>query len=226
MVRTVKSPDERRSEFITKAQELFFSKGYERTSINDIIDSVGVSKGAFYHYFDSKDAIMEAVVVALNAQYIAGIQAVVADDTLDAITKWKQLMRVGGHWKIDQKDDLRAISRTLRMDENWRLRDRLNTERAKLMSLECYPIIVQGIDEGVFNAEHPQEAMEYAFSIMTLASGACVDILLNPDVYKYPLTLARSKLKAAQSAIERILGAPVGSLPLADDPTLAAWFAD
>ncbi len=49
MARIVKAPDERRTEFIETAQALFYTKGYERTSVNDIIEAVGVSKGAFYY---------------------------------------------------------------------------------------------------------------------------------------------------------------------------------
>ena len=45
MKRTVKDPDERRSELVTSAQQLFFSKGYENTSVSDIVGSVGVAQG-------------------------------------------------------------------------------------------------------------------------------------------------------------------------------------
>ncbi|MCG7586295.1 TetR/AcrR family transcriptional regulator, partial [Photobacterium sp. OFAV2-7] len=75
MARVVKAADERRSEFITAAQTLFYSKGYESTSVNDLINAVGVSKGAFYHYFDSKQAVLEALVDDMQLQY----QAVVGD---------------------------------------------------------------------------------------------------------------------------------------------------
>ncbi len=71
MARVVKAADERRSEFIAAAQNLFYSKGYESTSVNDLISVVGVSKGAFYHYFDSKQAVLEALVDDMQSQYQA-----------------------------------------------------------------------------------------------------------------------------------------------------------
>ena len=58
MPRTVKDYDERYAEFLDVAQQLFFSQGYERTTVQEIIDTVGVAKGTFYHYFDSKQAIL------------------------------------------------------------------------------------------------------------------------------------------------------------------------
>jgi len=57
MTRIVKAPDVRRSELIACAQRLFYSKGYENTSVSDIVNEVGVAKGTFYYYFKSKQAI-------------------------------------------------------------------------------------------------------------------------------------------------------------------------
>ena len=43
------------------ALELFYKKGYENTTIKDIIEEIGVSKGAFYHYFESKEDVIVAI---------------------------------------------------------------------------------------------------------------------------------------------------------------------
>ena len=85
MARTVKPPDVRRSELIATAQHLFYTKGYETTSVSDIIDSVGVAKGTFYYYFDSKQAILEAIIDELMDQSMAILQKIVSDETLAAI---------------------------------------------------------------------------------------------------------------------------------------------
>ena len=48
---------ELRKEAIMKtAEKLFFEKGFGETSIQDILDELRISKGGFYHYFDSKNA--------------------------------------------------------------------------------------------------------------------------------------------------------------------------
>ena len=54
MARTVKEPDVRRNEILDVAQQFFYTKGYEQTSVHDIIDQIGIAKGTFYHYFGSK----------------------------------------------------------------------------------------------------------------------------------------------------------------------------
>ena len=81
MTRIVKAPDERRSELIATAQQLFYTTGYERTSVNDIVKAVGVAQGTFYYYFDSKQAILEALVAELTAQQHVLFQDIVTDET-------------------------------------------------------------------------------------------------------------------------------------------------
>jgi len=47
----------RREEILTAAQRVFSSRGYHAASITDVIDAAGISRGTFYLYFDSKDAL-------------------------------------------------------------------------------------------------------------------------------------------------------------------------
>ena len=61
MPRVIKHPELRRSEILDCAQSLFLARGYDCASLNDVIAAVGLSKGAFYHYFASKEALLEAL---------------------------------------------------------------------------------------------------------------------------------------------------------------------
>jgi AcrR family transcriptional regulator len=54
--------DERKVQFIETAMKLFAEKGYHSTSIQDIVEAWGISKGAFYHHFSSKEELMLAIV--------------------------------------------------------------------------------------------------------------------------------------------------------------------
>ena len=53
--------DVRREELLTTAEKLFYTKGYEKTSVQDILSEMNFSKGGFYHHFDSKLAVLEAI---------------------------------------------------------------------------------------------------------------------------------------------------------------------
>ena len=226
MTRIVKSPDERRSELIAAAQQLFYTKGYERTSVSDIVKAVSVAQGTFYYYFDSKQAILEALVAELTAQYHVLFEAIVADETLNAMQKWTRAVQVSGDWKIERKDEMIALLRLLQKDENVLLQHKMRMQATQVLSPELAKIIAQGIEEGVFETAFVEESAEIVYSISRTFSDAFAGILLNPDNYDNPAALARRKIAAVQIAIERVLGATPGSLPLVDEQTLAAWFED
>lgn len=63
MPRVVKEEDyaARRNEILDVARRLVYTKGYEQMSIQDILDALKISKGAFYHYFDSETIIIRWV---------------------------------------------------------------------------------------------------------------------------------------------------------------------
>ena len=52
----------RRDEILDVAEQLIRTRGYEGMSVQDVQDELAVSRGAIYHYFRSKEAILEAVI--------------------------------------------------------------------------------------------------------------------------------------------------------------------
>ena len=54
----MKKGELRRQEILDTAERLFLSRGYEQTSVQDILDEMGLSKGGFYHHFDTKMALL------------------------------------------------------------------------------------------------------------------------------------------------------------------------
>ena len=216
MARIVKDRDERRSELIACAQRLFCAKGYENTSVRDIVDEVGVAKGTFYYYFHSKQAILEALVAELSAQLLVLYEAIVADETLNAIQKWTRAVQVIGDWKIERKAELIALVRVMSEDGNVLLKHKLVTQAAQMVAPIWAEIIAQGIAEGVFETAFVEESAEIVYTILRAFSDVLTGILLDPDNDDDPQARAWRKLAATQTAIERVLGAAPGSLPFAE----------
>ena len=54
---------------VTAAWKLFYDNGYENTTIEDIVWESGTSKGSFYHYFDSKDALLGSLAYLFDEKY-------------------------------------------------------------------------------------------------------------------------------------------------------------
>lgn len=56
-----KNPEETQERIVDAAIKLFIEKGYEQTTIQDILDALNLSKGGLYHHFKSKEEILEVV---------------------------------------------------------------------------------------------------------------------------------------------------------------------
>jgi AcrR family transcriptional regulator len=62
MPRTNKDFDSRKEQLIQLALQQFMEKGYENTTIKDLQKSFGLTKGGMYHYFESKEEILDSVI--------------------------------------------------------------------------------------------------------------------------------------------------------------------
>ncbi|MDR2824929.1 MAG: TetR/AcrR family transcriptional regulator [Prevotellaceae bacterium] len=62
MNKNFKNMSETREHIITTSLKLFLQKNFKEVTMKEIVDAAGLSKGAFYHYFESKEKVFEEVV--------------------------------------------------------------------------------------------------------------------------------------------------------------------
>lgn len=58
-----------KSRIVSAAWKLFYEQGYEDTTIEEIIEESGTSKGSFYHYFEGKDALLGSLAYMMDEKY-------------------------------------------------------------------------------------------------------------------------------------------------------------
>lgn len=58
-----------KSRIVSAAWELFYSQGYDNTTVDEIVELSGTSKGSFYHYFDSKDGLLSSLSYLFDEKY-------------------------------------------------------------------------------------------------------------------------------------------------------------
>ncbi len=64
---------------LDSAEKIFSRKGYAGVGINEVLSSIGVPKGSFYHYFASKDAFGEAVITFYFEHYLLEMDQIMGD---------------------------------------------------------------------------------------------------------------------------------------------------
>ncbi len=223
MVRVVKEPDIRRNEILASAQKLVYTKGYEQMTIQDILGDLQISKGAFYHYFASKQALLDGLINQILEQALQVLEPIINDPALPAIEKLQRYFLTAGRWKTTQKDFLLALLRVWYTDHNAIVRQKLQTTMLKRISPFIAQILRQGVAEGSFTLTYPDQTSEVVLGLFVSMGDFWAEILI-PQT---PPADAHERFAAAvvayTEALERILGAPRGSLTLIDAETIEAW---
>jgi len=215
----------RRDGILDVAERLIRSRGYEAMSIQDIQDDLGASRGAIYHYFRSKEAILEAVIERMTAVGMTVIRPIVEDPSLGAADKLQAVFATAGAWKAERSDLLLAVLRSWYSPGNDLMRGRAAASAYAGFQPLVARIIRQGKAEGVMDPGSADHAATVIAALFT-GSGDTIDQLLIDRLDGLvPFEGVRGFMRAYSEAIERILGLPPGSFVLIDDAALQTWFA-
>jgi AcrR family transcriptional regulator len=217
----------RQKEILDVARRLVYTKGYEGMSIQDILVELQISKGAFYHYFDSKGALLEALVEHMVVEEVEPIlNPIVQDPGLSALEKLHRYFDAGARWKYAHKPFMLELLRVWVADENAVVRQKMSAANAKRVTPMLTQIIQQGIREGVFNTAYPDQVCHALLYIFQGLSDTFIDLFLISETDRDPERVqdeVTAFVGALTESLERVLGAPPGSLHLVDTETLMDW---
>jgi len=214
----------RRVAFLDVAQRLVQAKGYEEMSVQDVLDEVDASKGAFYHYFDSKQALLEAVVERSVDDAMAALAPVLGDPDLPALRKLESVFAGIARWKAERKELVLAIMEVWTSDGNAIVREKLRRLTVSRMVPLLSVVVRQGIGEGVFRIVSPDETAMVFVSLMQGFQELAIDHFIARQAGTVTFEVVQRSVASFTEAFERILGIPQGSLTLTDEPTLRFWF--
>lgn len=159
-MRIVKAHDERKNEIIDTAQNLFMTKGYSACSVAEIIDAIGIAKGTFYHYFKSKEEVLDAIVDKGTDMIVNRIYKVLHDDKLDYIEKI-----VGSLFSMQIEDTMGGeILDELHKAENSLMHQKSIYMIVNRVSPLLEELIIQGNKDGVFKCKHPHQYLKIILS--------------------------------------------------------------
>ena len=224
MARVIKGHDERYEEFLDVSQSLFFSKGYEQTSVRDIIDRVGVAKGTFYHYFRTKVDLLDAVTRRLRDLNVQRLQSILDDASLSGRQKLERFFDHLIAWKAGNRAFYLQIMHVLYHDDNVLLRNRLISDVTGSFAPLLGQAMQQGIDEGDFTLDHPLETAEMVLAMTFSLSDAIAAHLLEGRPFAAVREVIERKLMAYNRNLERMLGVETYGLTILDVPHVAIWF--
>ena len=215
----------RRDAFLDVAERLITTRGYEQVSVQDILDELAASKGAFYHYFDSKEALLQAVVERMTDAGLAVIEPIAADPDLPAVDKLQAVFSVAGRWKTGRSDLLLSVMRSWYSVENDLVRLRVARAGAARITPVLARILRQGAAEGAFDPGWPDHTAAVLVALLYGSADAIGQLALDRLDGRIPFEEVERAMAAYEETIERILGLAVGSFVLVDAHSLHVWFA-
>ena len=97
-----------KGKIITAAWDLFYEQGYENTTIEEIIEESGTSKGSFYHYFEGKDALLGSLSYIFDEEYLK-LQNSIPDD----MSSYEKLLKLNRELflMIEERIDIDLLTR-------------------------------------------------------------------------------------------------------------------
>ncbi|HEY2704056.1 MAG TPA: TetR/AcrR family transcriptional regulator [Candidatus Dormibacteraeota bacterium] len=214
----------RREAYLDVAQRLIQTKGYERMSIQDVLDALDTSRGALYHYFDSKQALLEAVVDRFADGAMVAVAPLLADPDLPALRKLERVFGAIARWKAEQRELTLAIVEVWNSDGNAIVREKVRRMSGTHLQPLLSAVITQGVDEGVITTSSPDETATILVCLLQGYQELALEHLLGRRAGTVTFEVVRRTHAAFTEAFERILGVPTGSVTLTDEATLRFWF--
>ena len=214
MARILKNYHERKVEFLDTAQQLFFTQGYDQTSVDAIIRKIGLSKGTFYYYFKSKEDLLDQLTCKMGEKILEEVKKIADREDLDAVAKLNKAYAVTGNIKLENIELLKVLIEVLYNDRNLFFRYKIFLKFTELITPEFTKIIRQGVNEKLFNTPYPEEAARLIFEIANIFGERVPALILGSDKDSKSMDKAEKEFKVYENAIERIIGAEEGTVKI------------
>lgn len=216
MRRVVKRPEVRRAEILDAAFQIFLDRGYDNTSLNEIIASAGLSKGMFYHHFSSKEALLEELFERITEESYHLLEPVISAEGLDAVTRLQGVLDRAAEIRMQSVQVTRSVFTSLLRPESRLLYDRVTEAWAARMRPVLTLMIERGVEEGAFDTCDPEGVAN-----VILHMGESTRYLLDRGMAAGTRTERnravadlRRRLRFHAVALARILGLPDGTFSI------------
>ena len=195
------------------AAELFIKNGYDGTTVQQVIDRLEVSKGAFYHYFSSKEDLLDAVADRMTRVGLAEFRPILEDPSVPALERFVKYLILSRQRRLSQMSLIGAMLKVLHRDENTIIRHKINRRTVEAVQPLFEKLIADGVAEGVFHTPDPSEAAAFMLQMGNVYVETTVPLMIASDDEPNSLETIERRIGFYLDAYERILGIEQGTLP-------------
>lgn len=204
--------DARRQAIVDTAERLFYEKGYEFTSVQDVLDAMSMSKGGFYHHFESKVSLLEAICEQRSESGFKLCEASVNACRGNAIDKLNIMFENGFFFGQSSMDFVGLMVRVIYRDGTVQLKDMLQRTNIKLYLPLITRIIFEGLSNKLFYTAHPESISRLILMLNNCMTDEVAGAINSATEDNGGLTDILDLIDTYRDAIELLLNAPHGSI--------------
>ena len=212
----MKKGELRRDSIIRTAEKLFFERGYDETSIQDILDALSISKGGFYHYFESKIALLEEICRQRAAVGLERIRSELFSGKLSPVQKLNLLLGTLHLFNRESPQFTALVLKISYVDCDVHFREQTRSYMLENLRPMVDEVIAAGIADGSFFTRHPGQIAGILLMLgCDVNDETCRILAENPDNPDCVIGIMEL-LNAYRDVVENLLGAGFGTIFLFD----------
>lgn len=210
----MKKGEARKQLIIETAEKLFYEKGYENTSVQDVLDALGFSKGGFYHHFESKLSLLEAICdIRTEEAYENCVEALKACEG-GPVEKLNVILKAGSLFSQGSVDFIGLLVRVAYRDGCVMLRDNIKRTSMQRMLPLMDEIIREGFSQKIFYTAHLDTIGRLILLLGANLTDEIADVFASAENESESLPKILDLLDAYRNSIELLLNAPHGSVQI------------
>lgn len=188
----MKKGERRKQDLLNIAYRMFIEKGYENTSVDDIITEAGIAKGTYYYYFESKEATLEAVIEMMieKAENIAKAALMNPEPIPQKLASVVYAFQ-------PNKDEI-VITDVLERKENIVMHDKIGKKIVEVAVPILSDIVREGIAQGIFACINVEERVKML-------------LIMSQNMFDYG-AYSNKDIEVYVDMLEKSLGAKEGTM--------------
>ncbi|WP_170311542.1 TetR/AcrR family transcriptional regulator [Vallitalea okinawensis] len=145
-----------REKIVEASYELFASKGYEETTVSDIIKLAGSSRGGFYHHFNSKEEILEAITDDYIEEFSERYNRIMDEHVGSSTELFNRVFTMFHEYKVGQMKDWSKLYNLFSFKGSHVIILKIARDFEDLMTKIYSKIIKDGCEKGEFTSQYPK----------------------------------------------------------------------
>ena len=222
----MKKGDLKRNQILDASEKLFFERGYDRTSVQDVLNELGISKGGFYHYFDAKESVLRELCERHWTERFEKARLELFGSRRSPMDRLNALLSLANLFEQEDVHFAALMVKVCYRDGDCAIREYRRQTLIELLRPALDDVVTEGVQSGALYTRQPTQA---GLMVLLLACDVndevCGMFAREPDNPDRMLRMIEL-LNAYRESVELLVGAPYGSVALFDaGKMVSAWQA-